>query len=151
KLMAEEEMGTSRATGSKPNIPTENRHVPLSGRPPISKRPSASVMVVILSDPQVAVTVAPGIPWPPERTTPFCTSATARAVNMKTKHDERSMHEFLIIRTTQRRGRVVPVPGEKIPRSLTDLNQRTLKVPGSLRAFCRESGWTTASLAGHFN
>jgi hypothetical protein len=35
------------------------------------------VTVEILSVPQVAVTVAPGIGCPPERTVPFCVSANA--------------------------------------------------------------------------
>jgi hypothetical protein len=56
--------------GSKPNISTVYLH-DVEGKPPISKRPASSVVVVILlSVPHSADTVAPGIGWPPERTRP---------------------------------------------------------------------------------
>jgi len=67
--------------GSKPNIRTVYLH-DVEGNPPISKRPASSVTVVILSVPHSAVTVAPGIVWPPERTTPVYTSAAAMPANI---------------------------------------------------------------------
>jgi hypothetical protein len=57
-------------TGSKPNISTVYLQE-VEGRPPISKRPPSSVVVVILlSVPHSAETEAPGITCPPDRTTP---------------------------------------------------------------------------------
>lgn len=80
----------SRCPGSNPNIAIKNLHG-VAGKPPISKRPSRSVTVVILSLPHSAITVAPGIGCPPERTTPFCTAALPSAAENKTTHVKRSI------------------------------------------------------------
>jgi hypothetical protein len=86
-LRAVEEAVASFGVASKPNIATENWQG-VEGSPPISKRPAASVTVVILAllptSPQTATTVAPGIAWPPEATDPLCVSPSASPANMKT-------------------------------------------------------------------
>ncbi len=105
--MGVEEAFASTGAFSKPNIATENWQG-VAGRPPISKRPSPSVTVVILSAPQSAFTVAPGMGWPPERTTPVCTSAAAKAAKTKTRHVKRSMHESFDYSHNTRSWRVVP-------------------------------------------
>lgn len=85
------EAAASCCAGSNPNIAIENLHC-VAGKPPISKRPSRSVTVVIRSLPHSAITVAPGIGCPPERTTPFCTAALPSVAENKTTHVKRSIH-----------------------------------------------------------
>lgn len=84
----------SFCVGSKPNISTVYLQE-VDGKPPISNRPASSVTVVILSVPHSAVTVAPGIGWPPERTTPFCTSAAATpAKSSRAAQVDRNIEKF---------------------------------------------------------
>src|SRR5580704_16534649 len=67
----------------------------VEGRPPSSNWPASSVTVVILSVPQIAVTAAPGIGCPPERTVPLWVSANAivagSAARIKNKPVVRNM------------------------------------------------------------
>jgi hypothetical protein len=68
KVRGVEEAAASFCCDSKPNMSTVYLH-DAEGRPPSSKRPEASVVVVILASlPHSAVMVAPGIVWSPERT-----------------------------------------------------------------------------------
>jgi hypothetical protein len=98
KVSGVEEAAESFCKASNPNISTVYLH-DVDGSPPISKRPESSVVVVILlSVPHSADTVAPGIGCPPERTTPVCTSAAATPANTsKNRQVERSMNEILLI------------------------------------------------------
>src|SRR5580704_5737049 len=92
KVRGVDEADASFCSGSKPNISTVYLQ-DVEGRPPISKRPLSSLVVVILlSVPHSAETVAPGIGCPPERATPVCTSAAATPANISKKRQvERSM------------------------------------------------------------
>jgi hypothetical protein len=93
KVRGVDEAAASFCKGSKPNIRTVYLQ-DVEGKPPISKRPLSSVVVVILlSVPHSAETVAPGIACPPERTTPVCTSAAATPANISSiRQVERSMN-----------------------------------------------------------
>jgi hypothetical protein len=93
KTTGVDDAAASFCKGSNPNINTVYLQ-DVEGRPPISNRPASSVVVVILlSVPHSADTVAPGIGWPPERTMPFCTSAAATPENIsKIRQVERSMN-----------------------------------------------------------
>jgi hypothetical protein len=71
-----------RCAGSNPNIEMEKLQG-VSGKPPIMNRPASSVTVSILSVPQIAVTVAPGIGWPPDRTTPLSVAPNASPPRIK--------------------------------------------------------------------
>lgn len=83
--------------GSKPNINTVYLQE-VEGRPPISKRPASSLTVVILSVPHSAVTVAPGIACPEERTRPVCTSAEAIPAKInKAMHEDFNIKRFPFI------------------------------------------------------
>jgi hypothetical protein len=75
-----DDAAVSFCRGSKPNMRTVYLQ-DVEGNPPISNLPASSVVVVILSVPHSAVTVAPGIAWPPERTSPVWTSAKATPTN----------------------------------------------------------------------
>jgi len=94
KVRGVDEAAASFCCGSKPNISTVYLH-DVEGSPPSSKRPLSSVVVGILgSVPHSAVTVAPGMVCPPDRTTPVCTSALATIANIsKIAQVERSMNE----------------------------------------------------------
>jgi hypothetical protein len=67
----------------------------VDGSPPSSNRPASSETVVILSVPQIAVTEAPGIGWPPERTIPLCVSPKANPAKTKTNPAVRTMARIL--------------------------------------------------------
>ena len=95
-----EDAAASFWTGSKPNINTVYLQE-VEGRPPISNRPASSLTVVILSVPHSAVTVAPGIACPPERTRPVCTSAAAIPAKIsKAMHVDFNIKKFPFIWNT---------------------------------------------------
>jgi hypothetical protein len=85
----------SSCAGSNPNIEMKNLQG-VEGNPPSSNWPASSVTVVILSVPQMAVTAAPGIACPPERTTPLCVSAKANPAMTKNEPAMRSIRESVL-------------------------------------------------------
>lgn len=89
-----EDAAASFCAGSNPNMSTVYLQE-VEGKPPISNRPASSVTVVILSVPHSAVTVAPGMVCPPERTTPVCTSAAATPANISNaRHEDRNIEKI---------------------------------------------------------
>ncbi len=62
---------TERLAGEKPNISTWSFHTPAARLLKVYW-PASSVVVAIFCSPCVAITVAPGIASPPDRTIPFC-------------------------------------------------------------------------------
>ena len=86
-------MVTSRREGANPNIWTSTVHAP-PARSSNVKRPDSSVLVTTLFEPCVAVTVAPGMGWPPERTNPeYCPATRLPARKKKTKVDRNCLRK----------------------------------------------------------
>jgi hypothetical protein len=94
-VTGEAEAVTSSCAGSNPNIEMKNLQG-VAGKPPSSNCPASSVTVLILSAPQIAVTAAPGIACPPERTTPLCVSAKANPAMKKNEPALRSIRESVL-------------------------------------------------------